>query len=103
MAGKLEGELKAQVRPILDRYCLKCHSSEEPEGDIDLQRFTSLAESRRGSATWRKVVEVLDKGEMPPPEARQPKRRGSPGPARLGRPLPRFRGPPDRPATRAGS
>ena len=28
---------------------------------------------RRGLATWRKVAEILDKGEMPPPEARQPK------------------------------
>ena len=41
--------------------------------DVDLQRFTSMAEARRGVATWRKVADVLDKGEMPPPEARQPK------------------------------
>ncbi len=70
---RLEDELKGRVRPIVERYCLKCHSSAEPEGDVDLQRFTSLAESRRGAASWRKVTEILDKGEMPPPEARQPK------------------------------
>jgi hypothetical protein len=69
----LDRELRQLVRPLLDRYCAKCHSSEEPEGDIDLQRFTSLAEARRGVPTWRKVAEALSKGEMPPPEARQPK------------------------------
>ena len=72
-AARLDRELRQQVRPLLDRFCLKCHSSEEPEGDIDLQRFTSMAEARRGVSTWQKVAEVLDKGEMPPPEARQPR------------------------------
>jgi hypothetical protein len=73
VSAVLDRELRQQVRPLLDRYCAKCHSSDEPEGDIDLQRFTSLVEARRGVSTWRKVAEMLDKGEMPPPEARQPK------------------------------
>ena len=72
-SARLDRELREQVRPLLDRYCGKCHSSEEPEADVNLQRFTSMAEARRGVSTWRKVVDVLDKGEMPPPEARQPK------------------------------
>ncbi|MHB1557586.1 MAG: DUF1587 domain-containing protein, partial [Isosphaeraceae bacterium] len=70
---RLDDELKGRVRPIVERFCLKCHSTAEPEGDVDLQRLASLAESSRGAASWRKVAEVLDKGEMPPPEARQPK------------------------------
>jgi hypothetical protein len=73
VSADLDRELRQQVRPLLDRFCLKCHSSQEPEADVDLQRFTSIAEARRGVATWRKVVEVLDKGDMPPPESRQPR------------------------------
>src|SRR5262245_60204087 len=70
VSADLDRALRQQVRPLLDRFCLKCHSSEEPEADVDLQRFTSMVEVRRGVATWRKVAEMLDKGEMPPPEAR---------------------------------
>ena len=72
-AARLDREFREQVRPVVQRFCLKCHSSKEPEADIDLQKFGSLDDARRGLATWRKVAEILDKGEMPPPEARQPK------------------------------
>ncbi len=72
-AARLDREFRDQVRPLIQRFCLKCHSSKEPEADIDLQKFASLDDARRGLETWRKVAEILDKGEMPPPEARQPK------------------------------
>ncbi len=72
-AARLDREFREQVRPVVQRFCLKCHSSKEPEADIDLQKFGSLDDARRGLATWQKVAEILDKGEMPPPEARQPK------------------------------
>ena len=34
----------SQIRPLLKDYCLKCHSTEEQKGDLDLEVFTSLAE-----------------------------------------------------------
>jgi hypothetical protein len=71
--ARLDREFREQVRPVLERFCWKCHSSKEPEADVDLQQFGSLDDARRGLTTWRKVAEILDKGEMPPPEARQPK------------------------------
>jgi len=57
----------------MEQFCWKCHSSNEPEGEIDLQRFTTLALVRSNRRTWQKVGEMLVKDEMPPPEARQPK------------------------------
>ena len=99
----LDREFRQQVRPLLERFCLKCHSSKEPEADIDLQKFGTFDEARHGVATWRKVAEILDKGEMPPPEARQPKGRRSPGAPRLGGPVSRLRGAVPAPATRAAS
>ncbi|MGP0069400.1 MAG: DUF1592 domain-containing protein [Isosphaeraceae bacterium] len=72
-AGRLDREYREQVRPVIQRFCLKCHSSEEPEADVDLQKFGSLDDARRGLATWQKVAAILDKGEMPPPDARQPR------------------------------
>lgn len=68
----LAAEYKRDVRPLLQRFCLECHSSQQKEGDLDLQRFASLAEVRRGTKVWLKVVEMLDNGEMPPKDADQP-------------------------------
>ena len=52
--------------------CLKCHSTAEQEGDLDLERFATLDDARRDTKAWLKVAEMLDNGEMPPKKARQP-------------------------------
>jgi hypothetical protein len=68
----LATEFKRDVRPLLGRYCLNCHSSEKKEGELDLQQFASLPEVRRGTRVWIQVAEMLDNGEMPPQESEQP-------------------------------
>jgi hypothetical protein len=60
------------VRPLIARYCLECHSTDEQEGDLDLEALTGLVEIRKKPATWRKVAEELEAGEMPPKDADQP-------------------------------
>ena len=30
------------IRPLLRDYCVTCHSTEKQEGELDLQRFTSI-------------------------------------------------------------
>ena len=99
----LDRELRQQVRPLLDRFCAKCHSSEEPEADIDLQRFTSLAEARRGVVDLAEGRRDARQGRDAAAGGPAAEARGSPGPPRLGRPLPRLRGARRAPATRAGS
>jgi hypothetical protein len=60
------------VRPLLQRYCGRCHSRKKHEGDIDLMSPSSLADVRKTPRTWQKVLEVLEGGQMPPDDARQP-------------------------------
>jgi len=67
----LGAEYKRDVRPLLGRFCLECHSSKQKEGELDLQRFEALAEVRRGTKVWLKVVEMLDNCEMPPKDSAQ--------------------------------
>src|SRR5690606_27822000 len=67
-AGLAE-EYKSQAQPLLKQYCLDCHSAVEQQGELDLERFTSLAEERRGTKVWQSVIEMLDNGEMPPRDA----------------------------------
>lgn len=60
------------ARPLLKTYCLECHSADDKQGELDLERFASLAEVRRDPAAWQKVAEMLDHKEMPPKDAKQP-------------------------------
>lgn len=63
------------VRPLLQRYCLECHSTRKHEGDLDLERFTTEALVEREPAIWRRVVEQLEGREMPPEDETQPSAR----------------------------
>jgi hypothetical protein len=59
------------ARPLLAIYCLKCHSTETREGELDLERFAVLGDVRKATSVWLKVAEMLDNGEMPPKDARR--------------------------------
>ena len=71
-AGLAE-EYGAQVRPAIQEFCLGCHSTQLRTGELDLERFATLAEVRRDTKAWLKVAEMLDNGEMPPKAAKQPR------------------------------
>ncbi len=68
----LADEYRTQTRPLLQQFCVGCHSTAKQEGDLDLEQFAALADVRRGTKAWLKVVEMLDNGEMPPAESKQP-------------------------------
>jgi Protein of unknown function (DUF1592)/Protein of unknown function (DUF1588)/Protein of unknown function (DUF1587)/Protein of unknown function (DUF1585)/Protein of unknown function (DUF1595)/Planctomycete cytochrome C len=64
-------EYTSQVRPLMVRYCLNCHSTAKQKGDLDLEHFSKLADVRRETKVWLKVAEMLDNGEMPPADTKQ--------------------------------
>lgn len=61
-----------EVRPLFLRYCQSCHSGKQPEAEIDLKKFATLDDVRKAPRLWQKVLEMLDSGQMPPMDARQP-------------------------------
>jgi hypothetical protein len=65
-------EYRVQIHALVGRFCLECHSTEVKEGELDLERFATLADVRRSPRSWQKVAEMLDNGEMPPKDATQP-------------------------------
>lgn len=71
-SAKLAAEYGSEVRPILERYCLGCHSTKAKKGDLDLERFTSLGAVRKDAKPWQGMVEMLETGEMPPKKKPQP-------------------------------
>jgi mono/diheme cytochrome c family protein len=72
-AGQAEPAADAfdrSILPLLRDHCLTCHSAEKRAGELDLERFTSVAEVRRDIGTWQHVLEQVSLGEMPPADAR---------------------------------
>jgi uncharacterized protein YbjT (DUF2867 family) len=70
--GVTDQTFEQSTRPLLKQYCFQCHSTEKHKGDIDLERFTSLAEVLHHPEPWEHVLEELSLGEMPPKEKPQP-------------------------------
>lgn len=68
----LEKSYSNAIRPLLVKYCQECHGEKLAEADINLASFATLADVRRHPQTWTKVREMLENGQMPPEEAKQP-------------------------------
>ena len=67
-----EASFAAQIRPLLARYCLDCHSEKEQKGELDLERFASADRVRKDLKPWALLIEQLEAGEMPPKDQPQP-------------------------------
>ena len=63
---------KEQIQPLLKEYCLKCHSTEDQKGDLDLEVFSSLEAIKKHPKIWQNVAEQLASNEMPPKKKPQP-------------------------------
>ncbi|HXD86487.1 MAG TPA: DUF1587 domain-containing protein, partial [Urbifossiella sp.] len=62
----------ATIRPLLQKYCLGCHSTKAKKGSLDLERFTGLDAIRKDTKPWQGLIEQLEAGEMPPKGKPQP-------------------------------
>ena len=65
-------EYGAVVRPLVQKYCMGCHSTKLKKGGLDLERVASPAGPHKDLKVWQQVVEMLDAGDMPPKAKPQP-------------------------------
>jgi hypothetical protein len=70
--GDPQNDYAATVRPLLQQYCLSCHSTKVKKGSLDLERFASLDQVRKDLKPWQGMIEMLEAGEMPPKNKAQP-------------------------------
>jgi hypothetical protein len=68
----LAAEYTRDVRPLLRRHCVRCHSARKAEADLNLESFTTLGDVRKAPKAWQKVLEMLDSAQMPPSDTPQP-------------------------------
>lgn len=70
--AQTSSDFERVVAPVLDEYCIHCHSTDRPKGDVDLERFTSRQQVLDDLSLWEHVREKVKSGEMPPKERAQP-------------------------------
>lgn len=65
-------EYQRDVCPLLEKYCFRCHSGEDANGDVDFAGISSADDVGSAFETWESVVRHLAAGTMPPPDEPQP-------------------------------
>jgi hypothetical protein len=71
-AQRAADAFRAHVQPLMEKFCVKCHSGEEPKGELAMAAFLERASVAEDRETWDKIVEKLRAGEMPPEDESQP-------------------------------
>ncbi|WP_435005070.1 DUF1592 domain-containing protein [Tundrisphaera lichenicola] len=66
---------RTQVLPLLERYCVDCHSTEDAEAGIVLDRFPDQAAAVEDGKTWPRVLDALEGHIMPPADMDQPSKK----------------------------
>lgn len=66
MSAANAADYERDIRPILQEYCITCHSTEKQKGDLDLERLSTLQLAKREPAVWEHSLEQIADNEMPP-------------------------------------
>ena len=64
--------LEAEVKPLVEEYCISCHSDEKTKGDVNLEQLLSGESIAEHFKTWGLVIDMLEFEDMPPEEEPQP-------------------------------
>ena len=64
--GLTADDFAESIRPLLQKYCVRCHKGEKPKGEFDLTRYDTLAAVQKDRIAWRKALTVVREDEMPP-------------------------------------
>jgi mono/diheme cytochrome c family protein len=67
-----QAEFDRSVKPVLAKFCSKCHGPELKEKDLDLQTLSPDMKGSTSAARWAVVLAELSLGKMPPKGEAQP-------------------------------
>ena len=54
------------VRPWLSQHCTGCHNATAKTADLNLDAYRTLDSIEKANAVWKKVLQKIQSGEMPP-------------------------------------
>lgn len=62
-------ELRREIGPILEQHCYGCHSGAEADAGLALDHFDTPLSFLKGRTVWKRAIQKMAIGEMPPPES----------------------------------
>src|SRR5437588_12910281 len=65
-------EYAKAIRPLVEKYCLGCHSTKVKKGGLDLERLATIDDARKDLKACQQALEMLVAGDMPPAGKPQP-------------------------------
>lgn len=65
-------DYKTLGKAFVDKYCSKCHSSEDPQAELVLTRFSDSDSILRERKIWMNVMKQVQSASMPPKEESTP-------------------------------
>ena len=60
------------IKPLISKYCLECHSADDPNGDVQLDQLSDKLSQGEDAEAWHAALDVINAGDMPPDYADQP-------------------------------
>ena len=60
------------IKPLIAKYCLECHSADDPSGDVQLDKLSNKLSQGEDAEAWHAALDVINAGDMPPEDADQP-------------------------------
>ena len=57
---------------FFSNYCLDCHDDLSEKGEVNLDELSFKLDTHEAAETWQKVLNVINSGEMPPEDKKQP-------------------------------
>jgi AraC-like DNA-binding protein len=70
-ADELEQRFEQDVQPVLQKYCVHCHSGDEPEAKFLITQFVNARSIVVHWQSWEDSIRRISDREMPPPEEPQ--------------------------------
>ena len=65
-------DFNRRIQPLLETYCYDCHGRKETQGEVKLTELLSWKDLEKSPQLIEKMIEALDKNEMPPEDEKQP-------------------------------
>ncbi|MBU6413051.1 MAG: DUF1592 domain-containing protein [Planctomycetes bacterium] len=72
LAADLDQRYRADVRPLMQKFCIGCHEGNDPPGDLALDRAGDASPFIRGDFNLHLLRDMISTGEMPPKKKPQP-------------------------------
>ena len=70
--GLCGSDYRDSIRPLLSKYCFRCHGPDKQKADLRLDSLDSSVESLNDLERWVDIGDQLKSGDMPPAKSDQP-------------------------------